>query len=118
MEESEFTEEQIIYGLPRVEQEASVSSVLTGGSATAHENQTPQAHRGAVCQASGTRRAGPTLQWSNRRIAGASNSIRPCRASVHGVKRLLSCSCGSSSFWHRRKCDQQIHNYTGISKTR
>ncbi len=90
MEESEFTEEQIIYGLSRVEQEASVSSVLTGGSATAHENQTPQAHRGAVCHASGTRRSGPTLEGSNRRIAGASNSIRPSRASFHEANHFLS----------------------------
>ncbi len=64
MEKSEFTEEQILHGLPLVEQEAGVSSVLPGGSANAHQTKRAIASR---CCAAGLRHsAGSEQHWNGR----------------------------------------------------
>ncbi len=90
MEKSEFTEEQILHGLPLVEQEAGVSSVLPGGFANAPQTK----RRNRIGLLRGRPKAlsglGATLELSNGCIAGASNSIRPGRARLHEANHFLS----------------------------
>ena len=118
MEKSEFTEEQILHGLPLVEQEAGVSSVLPGGSANAHQTK----RRNRIALLRGRPKAlsglGATLEWSNGLSPGRQTRLDPVGGHASMKPTISFHKLRNFGFWHRRKCDQQIHNYTGISKTR
>ena len=49
--------------------------------------------------------------WRQARSHAAGQASMKSNHSFHVVA-----SCGILTFWHRRKCDQQIHNYTGAGQ--
>ncbi len=80
----------------------------------------PNAAIASRCCAAGLRHsAGSEQHWNGRMGVSPGRQTRLDPVGHASMKPTISFhKLRNFGFWHRRKCDQQIHNYTGISKTR